>query len=90
MLSSFYHHYHRCIYQRIILLMLGFYMSRIVYFGIMVLPIVVMSSSVLIQGASKTANIFIQDNHEPHSKTYLVAARDEKIQDCLRLGNCKD
>lgn len=74
-------------------------MSRIACLGIMVLPVflynvgesfAVLTSSVLTQGAHQTANVFIPQNHKLQSTSYLIAARDEKIQDCLRLGNCKD
>lgn len=74
-------------------------MSRIACLGMMVLPVflsnvgdnfAVFRSSVLNQGAHQTANVFIPQNHKSQSTSYLVAARDEKIQDCLRLGNCKD
>lgn len=74
-------------------------MSRIACLGIMVLPVflwhigqnsAVLTSSGFNQGTSKTANLFIPQNHKSQSTVYLVAARDEKIQDCLRLGNCKD
>ncbi|BDA69789.1 hypothetical protein RIVM261_075130 [Rivularia sp. IAM M-261] len=74
-------------------------MSRIACLGMMVLPVflcnigesfAVLTSSVLNRGANYTANVFIPQNHKSQSTSYLVAARDEKIQDCLRLGNCKD
>lgn len=99
MLSSFYYNYHRRIYQHITMSLLGIFMSRIACLGMMILPVflwhvgerfAVLTSSVLNQGASKTANVFIPGNHNLQSTSYLVAARDERIQDCLRLGNCKD
>ncbi|RUS97028.1 hypothetical protein DSM106972_085780 [Dulcicalothrix desertica PCC 7102] len=74
-------------------------MSRIACLGMMVLPVflcnigesfAVIRSSVLNQGVRQTANVFIPQNYKSQSTSYLVAARDEKIQDCLRLGNCKD
>jgi hypothetical protein len=79
--------------------MLGFYMSRFACLGMVILPVFLsnvgesfagMSKSLFNQGAFKTANIFIPKNHKSQTVTYLVAARDEKIQDCIRLGNCKD
>lgn len=72
-------------------------MSRIAFLGIMVLPAffwhvsryVAVGMPVLNLGAPKTA-VATVSNNQLGSTSYLIAARDEKIQDCLRLGNCKD
>ncbi|MBF2064296.1 MAG: hypothetical protein IGS39_07720 [Calothrix sp. C42_A2020_038] len=67
-------------------------MSRIICFGIMLLPVFwwhlgrnlsVIASPVLNQEVKQAVN-----QTEPTS--YLIAARDDKIQDCIRLGNCRN
>jgi hypothetical protein len=73
-------------------------MSRIAYLGMMVLPVcfwhvgksVVSLTSPVLNQELKQAAIVTPQNYNLGSTSYLIAARDDKIQDCVRLGNCKD
>lgn len=73
-------------------------MTRIIYLGLIALP-------VLLCHASKNASISAvpvfshntdyfpiaskYESYQTQFTPYLISARDDKIQDCLRFGNCK-
>ncbi|BAZ14263.1 hypothetical protein NIES4071_61030 [Calothrix sp. NIES-4071] len=72
-------------------------MSRIAILGIMILPAFLWHVSRSVAGGTPVSNLGVPKtaiatylNSKLESTSYLIAARDEKIQDCIRLGNCKD
>ncbi|MEA5571077.1 hypothetical protein [Calothrix sp. UHCC 0171] len=75
-------------------------MSRLVYFGTIALSIFVWhlgrnvaasNLSILNQDTTKTINFATPTaNQRVQTKPYLLAGRNEKLENCMRSGNCKD
>jgi hypothetical protein len=76
-------------------------MNRIFYLVMLVLPAIFFnignnyfSSKNLLLNSSMTSNptenIKKQEYSLIYLNSYLTAARDDRIEDCLRSGNCKD
>ncbi len=74
-------------------------MTRIMYLGLFVLPVFFwhVSKNVAISTVpilSQNLQMALLDTKSEIKQTqftpFLISARDDKIQDCLRFGNCKD
>ncbi|BAZ40902.1 hypothetical protein NIES4101_68630 [Calothrix sp. NIES-4101] len=75
-------------------------MSRLVYLGTIALSICVWylgrnftanNLSILNQDTTKTINSATPTaNQTVQIKPYLIAGRNEKLENCMRSGNCKD
>jgi hypothetical protein len=76
-------------------------MHRIFYLVMLVLPAIILnigsthfSSIYLFLNSSlvpnSTQSIKNQARSPIYLNSYLTAARDDRIEDCLRTGNCKD
>lgn len=72
-------------------------MTRIIYLGLIALPVVLCYASKNV--SISAVPIFSQNTYNSHATNesyqtqftpFVISARDDKIQDCLRFGNCKD
>jgi hypothetical protein len=72
-------------------------MTRIIYLGLIALPILLCHASKNVSISAVPIFSHNSDNLPIATKSgsyqqftpYLISARDDKIQDCLRFGNCK-
>lgn len=73
-------------------------MTRIMYLGLFVLPVffwhvsknVAISTVPILSRNTQMALLEKSEIKKTQLTPFLISARDDKIQDCLRFGNCKD
>jgi hypothetical protein len=80
--------------------LLGFFMSRIMYFGMIALPIFMWylgqnvasrNLSILNQDIPNVASFSTKvESGRVQLKPYLIAGRNEKPDTCMQLGSCKN
>jgi hypothetical protein len=73
-------------------------MTRIIYLGLIALPVVLchasknvsISAVPIFSHNTYSSPIATNESYQTQFKPFVISARDDKIQDCLRFGNCKD
>ncbi len=78
--------------------LLGFFMTRIIYLGLIALPVLLSHASknvsmnavpIFSQNTSNSPIASKTESYQTQFTPFIISARDDKIQDCLRFGNCK-